>query len=89
MEVFKCSGTVPCIRDMLHRCVHSGEDGILATMLKKSAAAAAVFLSIVAKMPSRPVALVVSKVRSNLIISSSEHRRSVGHTPMGAGSTSS
>ena len=71
MEVFQCSGTVPCILDMLHRCVHSG------------AAAAAVFLSIVAKMPSRPVALVVSKVRSNLIISSSEHRRSVGHNPMG------
>jgi len=76
MKVFQCSGTVPCIIDMLQRCVNSG------------AAAAAVVLSIVAEMPSRPVALVVSKVRSNLIISSSEHRRSEGHTPMGAGSTS-
>ena len=47
MEVFQCSGTVPFTTDMLQRCVNSG------------AAAAAVFLSIVAEMPSRPVALVV------------------------------
>jgi len=76
MEVFQCSGTVPCIIDMLQGCVNSG------------AAAAAVFLSIVAEMLSRPVALVMSKVRGYLMIPSSEHRRSVGHTPMGAGSTS-
>ena len=47
MEVFQCSGTVPFTNDMLQRCVNSG------------AAAAAVFLSIVAEMASRPVALVV------------------------------
>ena len=63
MQVFQCSGTAITI-DMLQRCVNSG------------AAAAAVFLSIVTKMTSRPVALVVSKV----IISSSEHRRSVYYT---------
>ena len=67
MQVFQCSGTAITI-DMLQRCVNSG------------AAAAAVFLSIVTKMTSRPVALVVSKVRSSLIISSSEHRRSVYYT---------
>ena len=51
MEVFQCSETVPFTTDTLQRCVNSG--------------AAAVFLSIVAKMPSiaRPVALVVHTLR--------------------------
>ena len=53
------------------------------------AVANAVCLSIRAEIPSGPVDLVVSKVESSLMMSSSKHSRATGHSSGGTGSTSS
>jgi len=58
---FQLPGTVPLEIDRLQRSVTS------------SAIAKAVLLSIKAEMPSGPVALVVSKLDSSLMMSSSVH----------------
>ena len=76
-EVFQLSGTVPLEIDMLQRRVTSG------------AIANAAFQNVRAEIPSGPVDLVVSKLESSLMMSSSEHSRGTGHSSGGTGSTSS
>ena len=62
---------------------------MLQRRITSGAIANAVFLSIRAEIPSGPVDLVVSKLESSLMMSSSEHSRATGHSSGGTGSTSS
>jgi len=62
------AGTVPLEIDRLQRSVTSG------------AIAMAVLLSVKAEMPSGTVALVVSKLESNLMMSSFVHSMLLGHS---------
>ena len=60
-----------------------------AKAVTSGAIAIAMFLSIRAEIPSGPVDLLVSKLESSLMMSSSEHSRATGHSSGSTGSTSS
>ena len=62
---------------------------MLQRRVTSGAIANAVFLSIRAEIPSGLKDLVVSKLESIPMMSSSEHSRATGHSSAGTGSTSS